>query len=127
MLTASGGAPQNAHIKPPSPRRLPADGLPLLRPSNRDTLGSFGQPSISRHKLTTEDSGVMALWKLDPVHTRAHFSARHMMLATVRGRFDSVRGTLTFDPVSPAESSVEAVIETASLTTGVTERDKQLR
>jgi polyisoprenoid-binding protein YceI len=50
-----------------------------------------------------------------------------MMLATVRGRFDAVRGTLSFDPADPAESSIEAVIETASLTTGVSERDKQLR
>jgi polyisoprenoid-binding protein YceI len=69
----------------------------------------------------------MAIWNLDPTHTRANFSARHMMVTTVRGGFDKVSGTVNFDPQNPAASSVEATIEAASINTGVADRDNHLR
>ena len=37
----------------------------------------------------------MATWKLDSAHTSADFSARHMMITTVRGGFRNVTGTPT--------------------------------
>lgn len=69
----------------------------------------------------------MALWNLDPAHTQANFSVRHMMVATVRGSFDKVSGTLEFDPQNPANSRVEATIEAASINTGLADRDAHLR
>jgi len=69
----------------------------------------------------------MALWNLDPAHTQANFSVRHMMVATVRGSFDKVSGTLEFDPQNPAHSRVEATIEAASINTGLADRDAHLR
>jgi polyisoprenoid-binding protein YceI len=70
----------------------------------------------------------MAIWKLDPTHTAADFSARHMMITTVRGGFKNVNGTLDFNPDFPERSSVEAVIDTASFTgTGLDQRDDHLR
>jgi len=69
----------------------------------------------------------MAQYKLDPTHSAADFSTRHMMITTVRGGFKTVNGTLTYDPQNPAASSVEAVIETKSLSsTGVEQRDQHL-
>ena len=40
---------------------------------------------------------------LDPAHTRIGFSARHMMVSKVRGRFGEFTGSLTVadDPFSP--------------------------
>ena len=70
----------------------------------------------------------MPVWKLDPTHTSADFSARHMMITTVRGSFKNVIGTLNFDPENPANSSVEATIDTTQITsTGLDQRDAHLR
>ena len=69
----------------------------------------------------------MAQWNLDPAHTAAEFSARHMMITTVRGGFRNITGTINFDPANPAASSVEAVIDTTTLTsTGIQQRDDHL-
>lgn len=70
----------------------------------------------------------MAQWKIDTSHASADFSARHMMITTVRGGFRNVSGTIEYDPSNPAASSVEAVIETASITsTGLEQRDNHLK
>lgn len=70
----------------------------------------------------------MAAWTLDPSHTAAEFSARHMMVTTVRGGFRNVTGTLEFDPANPAAARVEAVIHTADMiSTGVVDRDNHLK
>ena len=69
----------------------------------------------------------MATWKFDPAHTTVSFSARHMMVTTVRGRFDPPTGVLSFDPQNPAASSVEAEIAASTVNTGVEMRDNHLR
>jgi polyisoprenoid-binding protein YceI len=69
----------------------------------------------------------MAKFNLDPDHTAAEFSIRHMMVTWVRGHFSKVKGTLYFDPNNVAGSSVEAEVEVASLHTGVEKRDDDLR
>ena len=40
-------------------------------------------------------------WKLDPAHTDITFSAKHMMITTVRGTFADVEGTLEIDEADP--------------------------
>jgi polyisoprenoid-binding protein YceI len=69
----------------------------------------------------------MATWKLDSAHTVAAFSGRHMMITTVRGTLGQVTGTIEFDEAHPENSRVEAVIDTAGLSTGVADRDNHLR
>lgn len=69
----------------------------------------------------------MATWTFDPLHTSASFSARHMMVTTVRGSFSKVSGTIEYDPANPAAASVEAVIEAASIDSGVADRDNHLK
>ena len=69
----------------------------------------------------------MANWTLDPAHTNVSFSARHMMVTTVRGSFAPPTGKLEFDPEHPENSSVEAVIDTTTVSTGVEDRDNHLR
>lgn len=69
----------------------------------------------------------MAKWTIDATHAQANFSARHMMVSTVRGSFRKLEGTLDFDPANPAAASVEAVIDVASMdSTGVEQRDQHL-
>jgi polyisoprenoid-binding protein YceI len=68
----------------------------------------------------------MSRFNLDPDHTSAGFSVRHMMVTWVTGQFSKVKGTLFFDPSNVTASSVEAEIDVASLSTGVERRDKDL-
>jgi polyisoprenoid-binding protein YceI len=66
-------------------------------------------------------------WNLDPTHTTVGFSAKHMMITTVRGTFSDVKGTIVVDSANPDRSSVEAEIAVASISTGVEQRDGHLR
>ncbi len=69
----------------------------------------------------------MSRWNLDPDHSAAVFEVRHMMVTWVTGRFSKISGTLSFDPLKPAESFVEVEIDAASITTGHDRRDEDLR
>src|SRR5438270_9172774 len=62
---------------------------------------------------------------LDQAHTRIGFSARHMMVSKVRGRFGEFSGSITI-AAEPLDSTAEAVIKTASIDTGSADRDKHL-
>jgi polyisoprenoid-binding protein YceI len=66
-------------------------------------------------------------WKTDPTHTDVQFSAKHMMVTTVRGKFHDVDGTVTLDEADPARSSGSFTIRAASLNSGVEQRDGHLR
>src|SRR5512137_2584370 len=69
----------------------------------------------------------MARWILDPDHTVAAFSIVHMMIAHVRGQFNKISGTIDYDPMNINTSSVELVIDVASIYTGIRKRDDHLR
>jgi polyisoprenoid-binding protein YceI len=68
-----------------------------------------------------------AVWRIDPNHSAAFFSVRHLMISTVRGQFSGISGTANFDPQRPADSLVEATIDCRTLTTGVAKRDAQMK
>ncbi|ADO75524.1 YceI family protein [Stigmatella aurantiaca] len=66
-------------------------------------------------------------WNIDPTHSGVHFTVRHMVISKVRGNFRKFTGTVSLDEQSLGTSSVTAVIETASIDTGVEQRDNHLR
>jgi polyisoprenoid-binding protein YceI len=66
-------------------------------------------------------------YQIDPAHSGAQFTVRHMMITNVRGGFSSVKGTVVYDPDNLAQSSVEAHIETASIKTMEEQRDAHLK
>jgi len=66
-------------------------------------------------------------WKIDQAHAEINFSARHMMLMTVRGRFESFTGEVDFDENNLEKSSVKVQIDAASLNTRESKRDEHLR
>ena len=69
----------------------------------------------------------MAKWIIDPNHAVAEFTVYHMMVTPVHGQFNSVKGSVEFDPADPGAMSVEVEIEAAGLYTGVERRDNHLR
>ncbi|MGA9304086.1 MAG: YceI family protein [Candidatus Sulfotelmatobacter sp.] len=66
-------------------------------------------------------------WQLDPPHSSAQFSVRHLGVSTVRGAFTKVSGTVHYDPANPGKASIQATIESASVDTRVEMRDNDLR
>lgn len=69
----------------------------------------------------------MSTWKIDPAHTDVNFSAKHMMVTTVHGKFATVEGTIDLDDAEPQRSHGEFRVAAASLTTGNEPRDNHLR
>jgi polyisoprenoid-binding protein YceI len=69
----------------------------------------------------------VAVWQIDPKHTFVEFAVGHMMVATVRGRFTSVSGTIRADEAHLADATVEVEIDAASLETHDPRRDTHLR
>ena len=77
--------------------------------------------------ILTLSAAAQDTWQLDPPHSSAQFSVRHLGVSTVRGAFTKVSGTVQYDPANPSKSSIQATIETASVDTRVEMRDNDLR
>ncbi len=69
----------------------------------------------------------MATFAIDSAHTDVLFSAKHMMVTTVRGTFREVSGTIDLDETNPTASRADIVVRTASVDTGFGARDNHLR
>lgn len=77
--------------------------------------------------VETAPVGAKTVWKLDPAHTLVEFSAKHLMISTVKGRISGVEGTIYIDENEPANSSVEVTLAAATLDTRIDQRDQHLR
>ena len=86
--------------------------LPVITAAIALSLSAFGQAKT---------------WQIDPNHSAAQFSVRHMGISTVRGAFTKVSGTATYDPADPGKTTLEATIDASSIDTRVEKRDKDLR
>lgn len=68
-----------------------------------------------------------ASWQIDPNHSSAQFSVKHLSISTIRGAFTSVKGTVNYDDSDISKSSVDVTIDVNSVDTRVPDRDKDLR
>lgn len=85
----------------------------------------MSNPSTS--PVVTLPAGLTAgVWSVDPSHSAVGFVARHLMVSKVRGSFSAFTGALTIADEA-LQSSVQATVETASITTGDDGRDAHLR
>jgi polyisoprenoid-binding protein YceI len=66
-------------------------------------------------------------WEVDSVHSSAEFSVKHMMVSTVKGRFDKVSGMLNLDDKNPTKSTVEITIDPNTIDTHEAKRDGHLK
>ena len=76
---------------------------------------------------TATQAGRKTTWKIDPAHSHVGFAIKHLMIATVRGSFRQVEGTVTVDETDPTTANIEVIIPTASVSTGDEKRDGHLR
>jgi polyisoprenoid-binding protein YceI len=93
---------------------------------------------VGRHRAPDSDAGefeaatsavpdVTGDYAVDVQHTRIGIRAWHAMVTTVRGSFSEFAGTAHLDAADPPASSVELRIRTATVDTGVADRDAHLR
>ncbi|MFI8165853.1 YceI family protein [Streptomyces sp. NPDC085931] len=101
----------------PSRRQAPA--VPPQRPAGAPASPTPGLPDPGLANLTGE-------WVVDPAHSRIGFSVRHAMVTTVRGCFLEYESRLYFDAHDPARSRADITLFTASVDTGVEQRDAHL-
>ncbi|MDW7774535.1 MAG: YceI family protein [Desulfobulbaceae bacterium] len=69
----------------------------------------------------------MKTWRIDPDHSVAAFTVRHLTVAKVHGQFNTISGMVNYDSADQAGFSLEAVIDTAGIYTGINKRDDHLR
>ena len=90
---------------------------------------------LSRIALTAGLAAALSLpapaansnWQIDPAHSSAQFSVRHMAISTVRGAFSKVTGSVVLDDKDVSKSTVEVTIDANSVDTRVPDRDNDLR
>ena len=75
---------------------------------------------------TRADTDV-STWSIDPAHSEVSFAVKHLMISTVKGHFSGVQGTITIHDSDASRSSAEVNIDTASIDTRSSDRDKHLR
>jgi polyisoprenoid-binding protein YceI len=66
-------------------------------------------------------------WTVDPNHSSAGFSVRHLMISTVRGTLGAVKGTIEYDGKSVESLRADITIDVHGINTGNDSRDKDLK
>jgi polyisoprenoid-binding protein YceI len=66
-------------------------------------------------------------YTIEPTHTQVLFTYSHFGFSNITLRFDTVEGTISYDPAAPAKSTVNVSIPTASISTGVAKFDEHIK
>lgn len=77
--------------------------------------------------LLTAAPAAAQTWQIDPAHSRAMFTVRHLTIADIRGDFGAVTGTVEYDGKDLTKARVKASIDVNSVTTRVAARDDHLK
>lgn len=66
-------------------------------------------------------------WNIDPNHSTAQFTVRHLAISNVSGAFTKVTGNVVLNEKDITQSQVNATIDASSVDTRVPNRDQDLR
>jgi polyisoprenoid-binding protein YceI len=99
---------------------------PMARTAVVTASGSASLGVISVTRVGGDDLPEPGTWTIDPAHSAINITARHLGIASIRGRFTDFSGKI--EVARPVERSiVVAVIQAASVDTGNKMRDDHLR
>jgi polyisoprenoid-binding protein YceI len=106
--------------------------LSLLAPVGRGKPGPYADDSGAAISVGAVLAAAPAreqavVWTIDPGHSAAQFSVRHMVVSNVKGQFDGPSGTVTLDPKDPSSIRIDATIDARTINTRNPDRDKDLR
>ena len=76
---------------------------------------------------TAATTPAVATWSIDAAHSHVEFAVKHLMIATVKGRFGGVTGTVRTDESDPSKGQVDVEIDAASIDTREAQRDAHLK
>ncbi len=68
-----------------------------------------------------------ASYDIDPAHSHASFTVKHLVISNVRGEFGKTTGKVSLDEQDLTRSSVEATIDATTIDTRVPDRDNHLK
>jgi polyisoprenoid-binding protein YceI len=77
--------------------------------------------------MTIPASVPAAPWQFDAAHTGVQFKVRHLMVSHVRGDFEKVSGTISYDEKDITRSAADITIDASSINTRVAKRDDHLK
>ena len=66
-------------------------------------------------------------WTVDPAHSVASFTVKHMMVSTVRGEFGKMSGTASWTKPDYSDAKVDITIDASTIDTREPKRDAHLR
>jgi polyisoprenoid-binding protein YceI len=66
-------------------------------------------------------------WEIDPAHSNAQFTVRHLGISNVQGEFTKIAGSIVLNEQDPTKSSVTATVDMASVDTRNGGRDGDLK
>ncbi|WP_030957693.1 YceI family protein [Streptomyces sp. NRRL S-378] len=92
-------------------------------------VGDPAQPGTGEIILDAVEPPVLPQpghWELDPAHSSIGFTARHIGMARINGRFNTFAGAVRIAD-RMEESSMRVIIDAASIDTGLRLRDDHLR
>ena len=78
----------------------------------------FTLPAVSQSNNT---------WHIDPAHSSANFTIRHMGVSTVHGSLTGIKGDVIWDAADVSHSKVNATIDANTVNTDNTQRDTHLK
>ena len=73
------------------------------------------------------ETGELVKWTSDNAHSEIEFSARHMMISTVKGNFGEFKINALGTHSDPEKAKVEVIINPSSVNTREKDRDNHLR
>ncbi|MDP4197691.1 MAG: YceI family protein [Bacteroidota bacterium] len=76
---------------------------------------------------TVNENITSTAWSLDPAHSRLEFSAKHMVISSVKGHFDSYNVNVHTDGDDFKTAEIEVTIDAGSINTGNKDRDNHLK
>jgi polyisoprenoid-binding protein YceI len=79
--------------------------------------------------MTTQTAALSraTIWQVDPAHTHVEFAVKHLVIATVRGRFNDATGTVIVAGDDFSRARIEAAIGVGSIDTHESQRDGHVK
>lgn len=87
----------------------------------------FGSFVLASALVFASFPGDAAEYDIDPTHSFVEFKILHLGYSVLKGRFNTLRGTFSYEADHPQEARISVEIETASIDSNHAKRDKHLR
>jgi len=66
-------------------------------------------------------------WDVDPSHSSASFTVKHLMVSNVRGEFGKLKGSATWEKPDFSDAKVEVTVDATTIDTRDAKRDAHLK